>query len=113
MTIRTKTPAPGERPNFRGRLRVAGGPALETVARDRFRSPRGSLQLMSQEEFELHFVSNDEIELRVPDLAMGCFPRDGDPRYGTGSMHTDATQGAEMKHVRSYVAREGACRGER
>ena len=46
------------------RLRVAGGPALETLATDRFRNPRGSLQLMSEDQFELHFVSNDRIDLK-------------------------------------------------
>jgi CubicO group peptidase (beta-lactamase class C family) len=46
------------------RLRVAGGPALVTLAKDRFRNPDASLQLMSGDEFELHFVSNDQIELK-------------------------------------------------
>ena len=46
------------------RLRIAGGPALETITKDRFRNPEGSLRLMSQDEFALHFVSNDRIELK-------------------------------------------------
>jgi hypothetical protein len=46
-----------------GRLRVQGGPTLDTVTRDRFRNPRGALRFMSQDEFELRFVSPDEIEL--------------------------------------------------
>lgn len=46
-----------------GKLRVAGGPLLDTVAKDRFRNPRGNLNLMSQDEFELHFVSADQIVL--------------------------------------------------
>jgi CubicO group peptidase (beta-lactamase class C family) len=46
------------------RLRVAGGPPLETVAKDRFRNPEGSLQFMSDDRFELHFLSNDQIELK-------------------------------------------------
>ena len=46
------------------RLRVAGGPALVTLAKDRFRNPDPSLRLMSGDRFELHFVSNDEIELK-------------------------------------------------
>ena len=47
-----------------GRLRIAGGPVLETVTEDRFRNPRGALSFMSQDEFELRFVSPDQIELR-------------------------------------------------
>ena len=46
-----------------GRLRIQGGPLLEALTKDRFRNPRGSLQFMSQDEFELHFVSSDQIEL--------------------------------------------------
>lgn len=47
-----------------GRLRVEGGPALVPVAEDRFRNPEGALSFMSGDEFELHFVSPDEIELK-------------------------------------------------
>lgn len=47
-----------------GRLRVAGGPVLDAVTKDRFRNPRGSLRFMSQDEFELNFVSADRIELK-------------------------------------------------
>jgi CubicO group peptidase (beta-lactamase class C family) len=46
-----------------GRLRIQGGPPLDTVSRDRFRNPRGALRFMSQDEFELRVVSPDEIEL--------------------------------------------------
>jgi hypothetical protein len=46
-----------------GRLRVLGGPVLETVTKDRFRNPRGALSFMSQGTFELNFVSPDRIEL--------------------------------------------------
>lgn len=47
-----------------GRLRVAGGPLLIAVAEDRFRNPSGSLSFMSEDEFVLHFLSPDELELR-------------------------------------------------
>jgi CubicO group peptidase (beta-lactamase class C family) len=47
-----------------GKLRVAGGPALEAIADDRFRNPRGSLRFMSGDEFELRFLSPQTIELR-------------------------------------------------
>ena len=46
-----------------GRLRVQGGPVLETLAPDRFRNPRGALQFMSNDEFELRFLSDNRIEL--------------------------------------------------
>jgi CubicO group peptidase (beta-lactamase class C family) len=47
-----------------GRLRIQGGPPLEPVSADRFRNPRGALSFMSQDQFELHFVSPDRIELK-------------------------------------------------
>lgn len=47
-----------------GRLRVLGGPILQTVTKDRFRNPRGALSFMSQDTFELHFVSPDRLELK-------------------------------------------------
>ena len=47
-----------------GRLRVQGGQPLDTLAHDRFRNTRPSLNFMSQDEFELHFLSNDQIELK-------------------------------------------------
>lgn len=47
-----------------GRLRIAGGPALVALSPDRFRNPRGVTGFMSQDEFELHFVSQDQLELK-------------------------------------------------
>jgi CubicO group peptidase (beta-lactamase class C family) len=46
-----------------GRLRVAGGPALDAVDIDRFRNREGALAFLSQDEFDLRFVSADLIEL--------------------------------------------------
>ncbi|MFL5541268.1 MAG: serine hydrolase domain-containing protein [Longimicrobiaceae bacterium] len=46
-----------------GRLRIAGGPALVALGSDRFRNPHGMLYFMSQDEFELRFVSPDQLEL--------------------------------------------------
>lgn len=46
-----------------GTLRVAGGPRLVAVAEDRFRNPNGSLSFMSEGQFELRFLSPDELEL--------------------------------------------------
>ena len=47
-----------------GRLRVAGGPALVALSPERFRNPRGVMSFRSQDEFELHFVSPDQLELK-------------------------------------------------
>ena len=47
-----------------GRLRVPGGVPLVPLGSGRFRNPRGVLRVMSQDEFELHFLSPDEIELK-------------------------------------------------
>jgi hypothetical protein len=47
-----------------GRLRIANGPALVTLAADRFRNARGDLFFRSQDEFELRFVSDDRLEIR-------------------------------------------------
>ncbi len=47
-----------------GGLRIAGGPRLVALGNDRFRNPRGALSFMSQDEFELHFVSRDQLELK-------------------------------------------------
>ncbi|MBA3639654.1 MAG: serine hydrolase [Acidobacteria bacterium] len=47
-----------------GRLRIAGGPVLVTLTKDRFRNPEGATNFMSDDEFELHFVSADLIEMK-------------------------------------------------
>ena len=47
-----------------GTLRIAGGPVLVPVTADRFRTSRGSLYFMSNDEFELRFLSRDQIELK-------------------------------------------------
>jgi CubicO group peptidase (beta-lactamase class C family) len=48
----------------KGRLRIQGGPPLDTLANDRFRNPRSAVSFMSQDEFELQFVSADEFALK-------------------------------------------------
>jgi CubicO group peptidase (beta-lactamase class C family) len=47
-----------------GRLRVAGGPALVAVTADRFRPASPSLEFRSDDDFELRFVSEDQLELK-------------------------------------------------
>jgi CubicO group peptidase (beta-lactamase class C family) len=46
-----------------GRLAIAGGGPLVTLAADRFRIARASTNFMSNDEFELHFLSQDQFEL--------------------------------------------------
>ncbi|HET8678011.1 MAG TPA: serine hydrolase [Blastocatellia bacterium] len=48
----------------RGRLRVAGGPALVAQSKDRFKRWGASLEFMSGDAFEVNFVSPDEFELK-------------------------------------------------
>ena len=46
-----------------GRLAIAGGGPLVTLAADRFRIARPSTNFMSNDEFELRFLSQDQFEL--------------------------------------------------
>jgi CubicO group peptidase (beta-lactamase class C family) len=48
----------------RGRLRVAGGPGLVPVTKDRYRRWGANVQFMSEDKFELHFLSQDQFELK-------------------------------------------------
>jgi CubicO group peptidase (beta-lactamase class C family) len=48
----------------RGRFRVAGGPGLVPAGKDRFRRWGAALQFMSQDQFELHFLSPEQFDLR-------------------------------------------------
>ncbi len=48
----------------RGRFRVAGGPGLVPVAKDRFRRWGAAVEFMSQDKFELNFLSSDQFELK-------------------------------------------------
>ena len=47
-----------------GTLRVAGGPALRPVTRDRFQRAAVNTQFMSADAFELNFLSQDQFELK-------------------------------------------------
>ncbi|GGK70315.1 serine hydrolase domain-containing protein [Rufibacter glacialis] len=48
----------------RDRFRVAGGPGLVPVAKDRYQRHGAFVQFMSQDEFELHFLSPDQFALK-------------------------------------------------
>ena len=47
-----------------GRLRVAEGPGLEQISNDRFKRRGAVVNFMSQDEFEIHYVTNDQFELK-------------------------------------------------
>lgn len=51
----------------RGRLRLAGGPALVAQSGERFKRWGNSLEFMSGDEFEVTFQSRDEFELKLMD----------------------------------------------
>jgi CubicO group peptidase (beta-lactamase class C family) len=59
----------------RGRFRVAGGPGLVAITKDRFRRFGAFAQFMSQDEFELHFLSPDVFELRSMEGAVTRYRR--------------------------------------
>jgi CubicO group peptidase (beta-lactamase class C family) len=59
----------------KGQLRIAGGPPLLPVKADVFRNPRGVLNFMSQDEFELHFTSGDQVELKSKEGAITPYRR--------------------------------------
>ena len=46
-----------------GRLRIAGGPPIDAVTKDRFRSTDHTLRFLSDAEFELRVLSADAIEI--------------------------------------------------
>lgn len=48
----------------RGRFRIAGGPGLVPVEKDRFRRWGAFVEFMSQDKFELNFLSPDKFELK-------------------------------------------------
>jgi hypothetical protein len=48
----------------KGRLRVAEGPGLEQIANDRFKRRGAMPGFMSQDEFEIHYLNNDQFELK-------------------------------------------------
>lgn len=47
-----------------GRLRVAGGPGLVPIGKDRFKRFGAFVHFMSQDEFELQFLSQEQFELK-------------------------------------------------
>jgi hypothetical protein len=56
-------------------LAIGGGGPLVALANDRFRNQRASLSFMSQAEFELHFLSADEFEIKTKEGATTRYRR--------------------------------------
>lgn len=46
-------------------LRIAGGPRMTTISKDRFESNGASMEFMSADEFELRFITPDKLELKT------------------------------------------------
>lgn len=61
------TGAPMQLAVDRGRLRVAGGPALVAQTQDRFKRWSSDVEFMSGDEFEVNFLSPDGFELKYTD----------------------------------------------
>ena len=59
----------------RGRLRVVGGPGFVPSGKNTFKRWGANPQFMSQDEFELHFISNDLMELRSMEGKMTRYRR--------------------------------------
>jgi CubicO group peptidase (beta-lactamase class C family) len=58
-----------------GRLSIAGGGPLVTVAADRFRPARVRTDFMSNDSFELQYLSNDQFELKSMEGATARYRR--------------------------------------
>lgn len=59
----------------RGRFRIANGPGLLWIGKDRFRRWGASVQFMSQDQFELEFLSKDQFVLKSMEGKVTRFTR--------------------------------------
>ena len=59
----------------RGRFRVANGPGLVPVTKDRFRRWGAFVEFMSQDKFELNFLSADKFELKSMEGEIALYTR--------------------------------------
>lgn len=97
----------------RGRFRVAGGPGLAPVAKDRYRRWGVTAQYMSEDNFELIFVSQDEFDLKSMEgkktryrRAVPFAPTEADLAAFAGRYQSD-----EMKAVIHMAVVKGALMG--
>jgi hypothetical protein len=96
-------------------LAIAGGGPLVALANDRFRNQRPTLSYMSEAEFELRFLSTDQIEIKTKDgittryrRAAGYTPTADDLKAFAGRYYSDelmavfdATPGKDSLMVRA------------
>ena len=96
-------------------LAIAGGGQLVALANDRFRNQRPTLFFMSEAEFELRFLSTDQIEIKTKDgittryrRAAGYTPSADDLKAFAGRFYSDelmavfeATPGKDSLMVRA------------
>jgi hypothetical protein len=93
-----------------GRLAIAGGGPLLTLAADRFQPARVRTEFMSNDRFELHFLSNDQFELKSMEGAA--------TRYRRAQPYTPAAEDLkpfaaryESHELRAELRVEPAARG--
>jgi hypothetical protein len=97
----------------RGRFRVAGGPGLVALTKDRFRRWGANVQFMSGDAFELHFLSPDQLELKSMEgkttryrRAQPYTPTDADLKAFAGRYASD-----ELKAVMQLASGKGGLIG--
>jgi CubicO group peptidase (beta-lactamase class C family) len=85
----------------RGRLRVAEGPGLEQITNDRFKRRGAMPNFMSQDEFEIHYLSNDQFELKSMEGTITKYRRAKpfSPKGAELKAFTGTYESAELKAV--------------
>lgn len=96
-----------------GRLRVAEGPGLKQISKDRYQRWGASVFFMSQDEFEIQFLSTDELELKSMEgkitkyrRAKTYTPSETDLKAFAGNYESDEL-GSLMHIIPSKTALEG------
>ncbi|WP_336515064.1 serine hydrolase domain-containing protein [Pollutibacter soli] len=56
-------------------LRIAGGPRMTTVTKDHFKSNGTNIEFMSNDEFDLKFISSDKLELKTKEGKIKSYHR--------------------------------------
>jgi len=97
----------------RDRFRIAGGPALVPVTANSYRRWGANAQFMSEDRFELHFLSNDQFDLKSMEgvtaryrRAQPYTPSEADLKAFSGRYQSD-----ELKAVMDLTPGKGALLG--
>jgi CubicO group peptidase (beta-lactamase class C family) len=85
-----------------GRLRVAEGPGLEQISNDRFKRRGAMPGFMSQDQFEIHYLSNDQFELKSMEGAITKYRR-AKPFSPKGDALKAFTGQYESEELRSVI----------